>query len=73
MICSVNSRSFDILGRLTFSKIQLTFGAKENLPKSTTRTWYDHYEFLAMPFRLTYTPWIFMNLMSQMLHEYLDR
>jgi hypothetical protein len=50
----------------------LTFGAKGNVPKSAIHIWYDHYEFLAMPFGLTNTPLEFMGLMNQAFHGYLD-
>jgi hypothetical protein len=44
---------------------------KENAPKSAIWTWYDHYEVLVMPFGLTYTQLVFMDLMNQAFHEYL--
>jgi len=55
------------------SELPLTFGTKENIPKSATWTWYDHYEFLVMSFGLSCTPSVFMDLMMQTFHEYLDK
>jgi hypothetical protein len=69
--CSVNSRSFSILGNWLSSEIPLTIGAKENVPKLAIYIWYDHYEFLVMPFRLTNTSIVFMDLINQVFHVYL--
>ena len=43
------------------------------MSKITFRTWYGHYEFLVMPFRLTNTPVAFMDIMDQVFHSYLDQ
>jgi hypothetical protein len=70
---------FDQLkGASVFSKVDLVLGyhqlkvREEDVPKTTIQTRYDHYEFLVMPFRLTNAPSVFMDLMNQVFHEYLD-
>ena len=62
-----------------FSKIELCFGyhrvqiKDEDIFKTSFRTRYGHYEFVAMPFGLTNAPAIFMCLMNNMMHKYLDK
>jgi len=60
------------LGDWLYFEIPLTFGAKGNVPKSAIHIWYDHYEFSGMPFELTNTSLVFMDLMNQVFHGYLD-
>ena len=70
---------FDQLkGANIFSKIVVRFGyhqlrdREDDDPKTAFTTRYGHYEFLVMPFKLTYASVIFMDLMNRVFKRYID-
>ncbi|GKD39841.1 putative reverse transcriptase domain-containing protein [Tanacetum coccineum] len=46
---------------------------EEDIPKTAFRTRYRHYEFQVMPFGLSNTPAVFMDLMNRVCKSYLDK
>nr|GEU62407.1 putative reverse transcriptase domain-containing protein [Tanacetum cinerariifolium] len=71
---------FDQLqGSNVYSKINLRLGyhqlrvRNEDIPKTTFRTRYGHYEFQVMTFGLTNAPAVFMDLMNHVCKPYMDK
>ena len=67
---------YQLQGSSLFSKIDLHSGYHRvrdgDIPNTTFRTRYGHYEFLVMSFDLTNASATFMDLMNRVFHEYLD-
>ena len=71
---------FDKLrGARHYSKIDIRVGYHQlrvrevDIPKTSFRTRYGHFEFTVMPFRLTNTLAAFMDLMHRVFQPYLDQ
>ena len=68
-----------IRGATVFSKIDLWSRyhqvriKEEYIFKTTYSTRYGHYEFVIMPFGLTNAPVVFMCLMNNVMHKYLNK
>ena len=68
-----------LIGARVYYKIDLLTGYHQlrikeaDIPKTTFRTHYGHFEFTVMPFGLTNAPVAFMDLMHMVFQPYLDQ
>ena len=68
-----------VVGENIFSRFDLQFGYHQVrirdavVHKISFRTWYDHDEFVVIPFGLTNAPTNFMCMMRNIFNKYLDK
>nr|GEU53079.1 reverse transcriptase domain-containing protein [Tanacetum cinerariifolium] len=75
----IDDLSDQLQGSSVYLKIDLRLGyhqlrvRDEDIPKTTFRTRYEHYEFQVMPFGLTNALAVFIDLMNRVCKPYLDK
>ncbi|GKE14916.1 putative reverse transcriptase domain-containing protein [Tanacetum coccineum] len=75
----INDLFDQLQGSNVYSKIDLRSGyhqlrvREENIPKTTFKTQYGHYEFQVIPFGLTTAPAVLMDLINRVCKPYLDK
>ena len=75
----INDLFDQVGGENIFSKIILRYGhhkvriCDEDIHKTSFHTWYNHYEFVVIPFSLTNAPANFMCVMNNIFNKYLDK
>nr|GEV92066.1 putative reverse transcriptase domain-containing protein [Tanacetum cinerariifolium] len=75
----INDLFDQLQGSSVYLKIDLRSGyyqlrvRKEDVPKTTFKTRYGHYEFQVMPFGLTNAPTVFIDIMNRVCKPYLDK
>jgi hypothetical protein len=66
-------------GEMMFSKIDLRSGyhqlriKEDDVPNTAFKMRLGHYEFTILPFGLMNSPGVFMSLMNEVFHKYLDK
>jgi hypothetical protein len=46
---------------------------EDDIPNTSFKTRFGHYDFIVLPFVLKNAPCVFMSLMNKVFHEYLDK
>nr|GEV87014.1 putative reverse transcriptase domain-containing protein [Tanacetum cinerariifolium] len=78
-LSKINDLFDQLQGSSVYSKIDLRSSyhqlrvREEDIPKTSFRTRYEHYEFQVMPLGLTNAPAVFMDLMNRVCKSYLDK
>jgi hypothetical protein len=79
MLSRIDDMFDQMKGATVFSKIDLRSGyhqlwiKEDDVPKTSFKMRFRHYEFTILPFGLTNSPGVFMSLMNGVFREYLDK